>query len=52
MIANPPKRLAGDERHIRRDGNINIKDGITKQNVESPSGNYDGYASVSWILKE
>ena len=24
-----------------------IKDGITKQNVESPSGNYDGYASVS-----
>ena len=29
-----------------------IKDGITKQNVESPSGNYDGYASVSWILKE
>ena len=33
-------------------GNINIKDGITKQNVESPSGNYNGYASVSWILKE
>ena len=32
--------------------NINIKDGITKQNVESPSGNYNGYASVSWILKE
>lgn len=30
----------------------NIKDGITKQNVESPSGNYNGYASVSWILKE
>ena len=29
-----------------------IKDGITKQNVESPSGNYNGYASVSWILKE
>ena len=33
-------------------GNINIKDGITKQNVASPSGNYNGYASVSWILKE
>ena len=32
--------------------NINIKDCITKQNVESPSGNYNGYASVSWILKE
>ena len=30
----------------------NIKEGITIQNVESPSGNYNGYASVSWILKE
>ena len=30
----------------------NINDGTTRQNVESPSGNYNGYASVSWILKE
>ena len=30
----------------------NIEEGITIQNVESPSGNYNGYASVSWILKE
>ena len=30
----------------------NIKEGISIQNVESPSGNYNGYASVSWILKE